>query len=133
MRAPTGPWFVLEEAGSTQDVAATLLERPDCPDVVFTHHQLDGRGRFRRSWSSERDGSLTYSLIFHGHKGHERPWLIGMAVAIAVAQVLDARLQWPNDVVISGNTNTRDLVVRFDSQNVVVSYTFNSTENDLPQ
>lgn len=102
MKAPTGEWFVLDETGSTQDVAASLLEKPDCPGVVFTHHQLDGRGRFRRTWTSARDDSLTYSLVFHAYAGHTQPWLIGMAVAIAVAQVLDARLQWPNDVVVSG-------------------------------
>lgn len=102
MKAPTGDWFELEECGSTQDVAATLLEKPHCPDVVFAHHQLDGRGRLRRTWHSRRDDSLTFSLLFHGYKGHAKPWLLGMATAIAVAQVLDARLQWPNDVVMDG-------------------------------
>ncbi len=102
MKAPTGPWLELEECGSTQDIAATLLEKPDCPGVVFTHHQLDGRGRFRRTWHSRRDDSLTYSLVFHAYSGHSKPWLIGMATAIAVAHVLGARLQWPNDVVIDG-------------------------------
>lgn len=102
MRAPTGEWFVLEETGSTQDVAASLLEKPDCPGVVFTEHQLDGRGRFRRTWTSARGDSLTYSLVFHAYAGHPRPWLIGMAVAVAVAQSLDAQVQWPNDVVVSG-------------------------------
>lgn len=102
MKAPAGDWFVLDETGSTQDVAATLLEKPDCPGVVFAHHQLDGRGRFRRSWSSVRGDSLTYSLVFHAYAGHPRPWLIGMTVAVAIARVLGARLQWPNDVLIDG-------------------------------
>jgi BirA family biotin operon repressor/biotin-[acetyl-CoA-carboxylase] ligase len=102
MKEPSGEWFMLEETGSTQDVAATLLEKPDCPGVLFAHHQLDGRGRFRRSWTSVRGDSLTYSLVFHAYAGHPRPWLIGMAVAVAVAQSLDARVQWPNDVVVDG-------------------------------
>ncbi len=102
MKVPSGDWFMMDEAVSTQDIAATLLEKPDCPSVVFTRHQLEGRGRFKRKWESRRDDSLTYSLILHEHTGHRKPWLIGMAVAIAVAQTLGGKVQWPNDVVMNG-------------------------------
>ena len=102
MKVPSGPWLEMEETGSTQDIAAMLLESPECPGVIFTEHQLDGRGRFRRSWHSARGESLTYSLVFHDYAGHKQPWLIGMSVAVAIANVLDAQVQWPNDVVIGG-------------------------------
>ena len=102
MKAPTGPWFEMEETGSTQDIAASLLEAPGCPGVIYTAHQLDGRGRFRRSWHSAKGESLTYSLVFHDYAGHRQPWLIGMAVSLAVARTLGAKVQWPNDVVIGG-------------------------------
>ena len=37
------------------------------------------------------------SIIFDEHP---RPYLIGMACAVATASALDCRLQWPNDLVI---------------------------------
>ena len=55
------------------------------------------------------------------------PWRTGLE---------DGKLTWTYGhykYSMFGRARTRDLVVRFDSQNVVVSYTFNSTENDLPQ
>jgi BirA family biotin operon repressor/biotin-[acetyl-CoA-carboxylase] ligase len=39
------------------------------------------------------------SLVYRSYSEHREPWLIGMAVAIAVARATRARLQWPNDVV----------------------------------
>jgi BirA family biotin operon repressor/biotin-[acetyl-CoA-carboxylase] ligase len=42
------------------------------------------------------------SLLYRGYAGHRKPWLIGMAVALAVARVADGRVRWPNDVVRDG-------------------------------
>ena len=92
-------WMVLDETTSTQDVAKAQGSKFD---VVFTHHQVSGRGRLGRTWHSIKGESCTFSVILHSEKNHPEPWLLGMAVAFCVAEALDAQLQWPNDVVISG-------------------------------
>lgn len=55
------------------------------------------------------------------------PWRTGLE---------DGKLTWTYGHYKYGlftRAKTRDLVVRFDDQGRVVSYTFNSTENDLPR
>lgn len=97
--APT--WHELDEAESTQAVAAALLrdERSHGAGIVFAHHQTHGKGRFDRVWHSERGESLTMSLIFRDYADWPEPWLIGMAAAVAAARRLGSGVQWPNDLV----------------------------------
>lgn len=93
----------LDEVTSTQALAAEILrgERPHA-DVVFAHDQVQGRGRFDRVWVSHRGDSLTMSLLFHDYAGHSQPWLVGMSVAVAVAETLECQLRWPNDLSLEG-------------------------------
>jgi BirA family biotin operon repressor/biotin-[acetyl-CoA-carboxylase] ligase len=102
MRSPLdeGPWLFLDTVHSTQDTAALLLGHSNCPGIVLAEHQEAGRGRFGRPWSSERGRSLTMSLVYRSYASHPKPWLLGMAVAIAVAKAVEAQVRWPNDVVI---------------------------------
>ncbi|MCH8977791.1 MAG: biotin--[acetyl-CoA-carboxylase] ligase [Armatimonadetes bacterium] len=99
-----GPWLFRDEVSSTQDVAGEFLMSggPEIPGAVVAGHQTSGRGRFGRKWSSQRGESLTMSLVFRAYSRHPAPWLIGMAVAVAVASAIDGQVQWPNDVVLSG-------------------------------
>jgi BirA family biotin operon repressor/biotin-[acetyl-CoA-carboxylase] ligase len=98
----TGPWLELDETESTQEAARALLASGEPAGVVFAHHQTRGRGRFERSWHSQRGESLTMSLVFGHYADHPRPWLIGMAVAIAAAGAAHSRLMWPNDLMLDG-------------------------------
>ncbi|MGE0002410.1 MAG: biotin--[acetyl-CoA-carboxylase] ligase [Fimbriimonadaceae bacterium] len=91
-------WMVVQTVGSTQAEAAKLLVSGDVPDVLLAQHQTNGRGRLGRTWHSERGRSLTMSVIMREYPDHPQPWLIGMTLAIATAQVLGGQLRWPNDV-----------------------------------
>jgi len=96
-------WLELDETSSTQDVASRLLSDPaDSTDVVFAHHQVQGKGRFGRTWHSVRGDSLTMSLILRSAAGHPRPWLCGMAAAVEAAGLLKCQVRWPNDLTVSG-------------------------------
>lgn len=92
-------WVTLNEVGSTQVEAATRLRANQPVGVVFALHQTQGRGRFGRAWESGEGDSLTFSLTFPEYADHPRPWTIGMAIAVAVANALDCHVQWPNDLV----------------------------------
>jgi len=100
MKAPLDVWRIEDEVESTQNLAASLLN--DGIGVVFARHQTGGRGRFGRTWVSHVGDSLTVSFVFHDYRNHPRPHLIGMGVAIAAAEAVYSRLQWPNDLVIGG-------------------------------
>lgn len=95
-------WLVLETTGSTQDEAATRLSKGVPVDVVFAVEQTRGRGRLGRNWHADPGDSLAMSLTLWHATGHPQPWLLGMAAAVAVAEVVDTGVQWPNDIVAGG-------------------------------
>jgi BirA family biotin operon repressor/biotin-[acetyl-CoA-carboxylase] ligase len=94
--------------GSTNDVARDLAERGAASlTLVVADHQTSGRGRAGRSWLSTPGSSLLCSIVFRvADTGDSAPGAapvrIGNAVAETIAEVaaVDARVKWPNDVVI---------------------------------
>lgn len=96
--------IVLESTTSTQDDAAECLSKPGGCDVgvILAKHQDSGRGRFGRAWYSPSGESLSMSIIFHEYADHPKPWLLGMAVALAAAGATHVRVQWPNDLIWGG-------------------------------
>lgn len=104
MKSPLefGPLKILDSTPSTQDVAAEIVRSGEQYGGVLAFQQTSGRGRFQREWSSPKGESLSLSLIFRDLANSERPWLVGMACAIATASAVHGRLQWPNDVILDG-------------------------------
>ena len=104
MRSPLefGPWVHRAEVDSTQAEAQRLLANRDPVGIVLADNQTAGRGRFTREWVSAPGRSLTMSLVFGNYADHPKPWLIGMAVAVAVAGATRAQLRWPNDLSLRG-------------------------------
>ncbi|MBN8691396.1 MAG: biotin--[acetyl-CoA-carboxylase] ligase [Armatimonadetes bacterium] len=95
-------WMVLDEVDSTQTVVAKMIERGEDSKVVYAAHQTAGKGRFDRHWLSNAGDSLTISIPFPDYADHPKPWLIGMAVAVAAAGAVHAKVRWPNDIVLDG-------------------------------
>ncbi len=95
-----------QELDSTMDRAAEeargLAEEGT---VVVAETQSASRGRFRRTWVS-RPGNLYFSVVFYPTTG-ELPF-IGMVAGVALVRAilrtagLNARLKWPNDVMVDG-------------------------------
>ena len=100
---------VVAETGSTNaDLVARCASAP-CPGAVLVaERQTAGRGRHGRVWTAPPGGTLTMSVAIDASgpgAGDALGWLplaTGIAVARAVAQVggVDARLKWPNDVLL---------------------------------
>jgi BirA family biotin operon repressor/biotin-[acetyl-CoA-carboxylase] ligase len=89
----------LDEVGSTQDLAAELIAGGDKRhSVVYAHNQVGGKGRLGRTWESKREESLTMTMIFWEYADWEKPWLIGMTVSLAAAELLHCTVRWPNDL-----------------------------------
>jgi BirA family transcriptional regulator, biotin operon repressor / biotin---[acetyl-CoA-carboxylase] ligase len=94
------PRLHLRSTGSTNDRARTLAAA-GAPHgtVVTTSEQTAGRGRQGRAWSAPPGTSLAMSLVLR-----PVPELLPLAAAVAVARCAgdDARIKWPNDVLVDG-------------------------------
>lgn len=100
---------VVAETGSTN---ADLLARGaagtlQAPLLLLALHQSAGRGRAGRSWLSQADSSLTFSLAWRFAGPAQRlsglPLAVGVAVAEALArQGVQVQLKWPNDILKDG-------------------------------
>jgi BirA family transcriptional regulator, biotin operon repressor / biotin---[acetyl-CoA-carboxylase] ligase len=110
--SPRGLWRevrVVEETGSTNaDLLAKARSGAGEGLVLVAEAQTSGRGRMGRRWISPPRRSLTFSVLLRpavppGLLGW-MPLLAGVAVASALRQTagVDARLKWPNDVLVDG-------------------------------
>jgi BirA family biotin operon repressor/biotin-[acetyl-CoA-carboxylase] ligase len=101
---------VLAETGSTNsDLLAAARAGAQEGTVLLAEAQTAGRGRLDRVWASPPRAALSFSVLLRpaGIPVPARGWiplLAGVAVAAGLrAQAgLDARLKWPNDVLVGG-------------------------------
>jgi len=76
--------------------------------VCLCEMQTAGRGRLDRVWSSPEGCGVWMSVLMHPQLPPERMPLITFCAAVAMAQAvrsltsLDARIKWPNDLVLEG-------------------------------
>ena len=96
------PIIAFEEVDSTQTYVSDAIRRGDRIGGCIAGSQTAGRGRFRRIWYSPANESLSVSIAFWAYADHPKPYLVGMACAVAMARAIGARVRWPNDVIMSG-------------------------------
>jgi len=75
--------------------------------IIAAREQTAGRGRQDRSWISAPETNLCFSLFVETHEPHSAVSSLTMAVALAIAETLNAQLisaapKWPNDVLVGG-------------------------------
>src|SRR6266480_6481452 len=100
---------VVGETGSTNaDLLAKTRSGADEGLVLVAEAQTSGRGRMGRRWISPPRRALTFRSLLRpavpaGLLGWV-PLLAGVAVASALQRTagVDARLKWPNDVLVDG-------------------------------
>lgn len=72
--------------------------------VLVTDHQTAGRGRQGRTWQDRPAGSLLVSVLLRADPARAPlvPLATGLAAVAALADRagVDARLKWPNDVLV---------------------------------
>ncbi|MHC9085704.1 biotin--[acetyl-CoA-carboxylase] ligase [Luteimonas sp. RIT-PG2_3] len=99
----------LDVAWSLDSTNSQLLSSPvpaEGCQVLFAERQTGGRGRRGRKWQSPLAGSLAMSVLRGFEGGLAR--LSGLSLVAGVATVdalhglglLQARLKWPNDIVV---------------------------------
>jgi BirA family biotin operon repressor/biotin-[acetyl-CoA-carboxylase] ligase len=96
------------EVDSTNDIARDLAEDGAAHgELVIADSQRHGRGRRGRSWLAPPGSSLLFSLILRPELPPARAPELTLTAAVALAEVLsgagfEARIKWPNDVLIRG-------------------------------
>ena len=98
MSALGTPHLHLRATSSTSDRARALAQAGASHGTLVTaDSQSSGRGRQGRSWSAPAGSSLLMSVVLR-----DPPDLLPLAAGVAVARVCgeDARIKWPNDVLL---------------------------------
>jgi BirA family biotin operon repressor/biotin-[acetyl-CoA-carboxylase] ligase len=119
-------WSEVTVEESVESTNAVLAERArnSAADgvVLVAEHQTAGRGRLERTWSAPSRSGLTFSVLVRPEVEAARwtwlPLLTGLAVAAAVQHETgcDARLKWPNDIVVGEGKLAGLLVERVESE-----------------
>ncbi|QGA54593.1 biotin--[acetyl-CoA-carboxylase] ligase [Sulfolobus sp. E5-1-F] len=93
----------LNKVTSTQDFAEAISNMLYEDFLIIAEEQTKARGRLRRSWYSPK-GGLWFTYVKKNFKT-EQIQISGLKVAVAVLDVLrkflDAKIRWPNDIVVN--------------------------------
>jgi BirA family biotin operon repressor/biotin-[acetyl-CoA-carboxylase] ligase len=105
--------ITLNELGSTNDYALSL-EKAEGPSgtIIRALKQSQGRGRLKRRWFMQEGDIAMSMLLREPHVPHNNlslmPWLLALASVEALREFsLDARLKWPNDIVLESNSKKK--------------------------
>lgn len=97
-----------ETIGSTNTEAIAQAKRgADEGLCIVAREQTGGRGRLGRSWESEKDAGLYFSIVLRPKVEMRFLPLITLMSAVAVFETLkehgvDPDIKWPNDLIASG-------------------------------
>ncbi len=132
---------VVPEVGSTN--AALLAAADDAHEgtVLVAEHQVSGRGRLDRVWTSPAGAGITVSFLLRPDVPSARrgwlPLLTGVALAEAVGEVpgVRASLKWPNDLLAAGGAKLAGILAEAAGGVVVVGVGLNvsTLADELPE
>jgi BirA family biotin operon repressor/biotin-[acetyl-CoA-carboxylase] ligase len=93
------PRLHLRTTDSTNERAKALAADAPHGLLITAAEQTAGHGRQGRSWTAPAGEGLLMSLVLR-----DWPELLPLVAAVAVAEVAgaDARIKWPNDILIGG-------------------------------
>jgi BirA family biotin operon repressor/biotin-[acetyl-CoA-carboxylase] ligase len=144
LRAALGPrWARVDVVEITDSTNADLLADEAAPDrsVLAAEHQLAGRGRFDRDWSSPPRAGITVSVLLRPDVPIQRwgwlPLLSGVALHEAVTAVsrVPTVLKWPNDLLAAGDERKlAGILAQTSGEAVVIGIGLNvdTTAEELP-
>jgi BirA family biotin operon repressor/biotin-[acetyl-CoA-carboxylase] ligase len=99
--------LVYDSTSSTNDVAAEYARNKQNDGlVVFAEEQTAGRGRASNKWLSGKADSILCSIVAIDNKLNAE--MVSLFCAVAVAEAIgkmgrsQAKIKWPNDVMLNG-------------------------------
>lgn len=108
--AKSSPKTVLYDITDSTNRQARLFaeDNPDTDAIFIANGQTAGRGRLGRSFDSEKDAGLYFSLLLHPEKTLADTVSVTAYTALAVCHAIerlcpvDAEIKWVNDVYLDG-------------------------------
>ena len=100
------PGWTVEVVGTIDSTNAALLRDTDRPDrsVLVAAYQTAGRGRLDRRWEAPEGANALFSILFRTVPDPpvEPVQRLGLAAVAACRRLagVEARLKWPNDVIV---------------------------------
>ncbi|MGB3367087.1 MAG: biotin--[acetyl-CoA-carboxylase] ligase [Acidaminobacteraceae bacterium] len=98
-----------EEISSTSTYAKEIATKGcEGGTLIISELQVEGRGRLGRNWESPKGSGIWMSLVLKPDlaptKASKITQIAAAAVVIAVNNIykLEAKIKWPNDIVING-------------------------------
>jgi BirA family biotin operon repressor/biotin-[acetyl-CoA-carboxylase] ligase len=137
-------WRSLEVVGEIGSTNAALIAAAgdDAPEgtVLVAEHQVAGRGRLDRVWTSPPRAGITVSFLLRPDVPAARrgwlPLLTGVALAESVGEVSGVRasLKWPNDLLAGDGRKLAGILAETSGTAVVVGVGLNvsTTAAELP-
>ena len=127
--------LVFDSLESTNSTAARLAASGEIEDglVIVAEHQTAGRGQYGRVWQSRPGSSLLLSVVLHPPREVCRPVILTALAAVAMAEAVyaltgaQARLKWPNDLLVHGK-KICGLLIEQHAASVVVGIGLNLTQ-----
>jgi len=103
-----------ETIGSTNARALELAAEGSADVAVLADEQTGGKGRLDREWAAP-SGGIWVSLLVRPDVPPAQAPVFTLAAAVAVTRAareagVDARIKWPNDVLVPGDGGDRKLV-----------------------
>jgi BirA family biotin operon repressor/biotin-[acetyl-CoA-carboxylase] ligase len=133
---------VIEEIGSTNAELVARAAGDDASEgaVLVAEHQVTGRGRLDRVWTSPPRAGLTVSVLLRPDVPAARrgwlPLLTGVALAESVRGVtgVQVSLKWPNDLLAGDGRKLAGILAESTGTAVVVGVGLNvsTTPAELP-
>jgi BirA family biotin operon repressor/biotin-[acetyl-CoA-carboxylase] ligase len=130
--------LVFDEVDSTNSVAASFTDLDADGLVVIARNQTAGRGRFGRVWRSRPGGSLLTSVVLRPPAEIRRPSILTAMAAVAVGDAIrklcgtQAKIKWPNDLLIHGRKVCGILIEQGVSTVVGIGLNLNQTADEFP-
>jgi len=109
------------EIGSTMDAAKRLAREGCAPmTVVVAGKQTEGRGRLQRPWFSD-PGGLYFTMVLRPAVPVIESFKIGFLASVTMARTVrektgvDARVKWPNDILV-GDAKLCGMLVEMEAE-----------------
>lgn len=130
---------VLRETTSTNDECHRAAEEGQPLGlVVFAEEQTAGRGQHGRHWHAPPSSGLLFSILLERNTRDIESYVLVAWSALSVCETLadafslDARIRWPNDVLVGDRKIAGILVERRQETVVGVGMNVNLAEEEMP-
>lgn len=141
--AGTRVYYRASTESTNEDAKELAADGKEHGSLVVADTQTAGKGRRGRVWQSPAGTTISFSIILRPELEPNKASMITLIMAIAVAEViskfteLDAKIKWPNDIVVN-KKKVCGILTEMDAEmdyihDVIVGVGINVNNDDFPE